>query len=303
MTDLIGTVGLENILNQAGIDYESQDFEAIYSELEASGNHDRTTKELEKAIYEYFERMELPLEPTVYDYLVLSLRPKDLIATFNWDPLLLQAYRRNSNVKDLPKLAFLHGNVAVGLCITDQRSGPQGARCSVCRQTFSRSRLLYPVREKDYSGPFIDNEWSTLKAYLASAYFLTIFGYSAPLTDIKARNLFLCTWKRNPIREQAEIDLIDTRLKSDLVSSWADFIVREHYGVTKLFRDSYLGLHPRRSCEAFAAAYLMNDPWHDTAFPSFDSLADLQLWVQPLVHEERQHAEDGTLFRPPDAPS
>jgi hypothetical protein len=35
--------------------------------------------------------MEIPDHVTLYDELLLTLRSKDLIATFNWDPLLLQA--------------------------------------------------------------------------------------------------------------------------------------------------------------------------------------------------------------------
>jgi hypothetical protein len=33
--------------------------------------------------------LELPDHPTVYDHLLLSLRKKDAIFTFNWDPFLL----------------------------------------------------------------------------------------------------------------------------------------------------------------------------------------------------------------------
>jgi hypothetical protein len=54
---------------------------------------------------------KLPNEPTIYDHLVLSLRPKDLIATFNWDPFLYQAFVRNGHVGDMPYLAFLHGTM------------------------------------------------------------------------------------------------------------------------------------------------------------------------------------------------
>ena len=45
-------------------------------------------REIETRVDEYFADLELPGHPTIYDRLVLSLREKDLIATFNWDPFL-----------------------------------------------------------------------------------------------------------------------------------------------------------------------------------------------------------------------
>lgn len=46
--------------------------------------------------------IQIPERPTIYDQLLLNLRPKDLIATFNWDPLISQAYKRNKDEFDLP---------------------------------------------------------------------------------------------------------------------------------------------------------------------------------------------------------
>ena len=43
---------------------------------------------------EYFSKLELPDHPTIYDYRLLSLRKKDVIATFNWDPFLWLACHR-----------------------------------------------------------------------------------------------------------------------------------------------------------------------------------------------------------------
>jgi len=74
-------------------------------------------KDLEKRVYSCFKSLKIPSEPTVYDYLLISLRKKDLIATFNWDDLLLQARKCVSVItNDIPALYFLHGNVDVGYC-------------------------------------------------------------------------------------------------------------------------------------------------------------------------------------------
>lgn len=78
--------------------------------------------ELENVIRSYMSEFQLPDEPTIYDFLVMSLTNKDLIATFNWDPFLVQAIARAQQyTNNIPQVAFLHGNVAVGY--------PEG-RCS-----------------------------------------------------------------------------------------------------------------------------------------------------------------------------
>ena len=94
----------------------------------------------------YFESLRIPAQPTFYDYLVLSLREKDVIATFNWDPLLLQAYRRNSPIRRLPQLAFLHGNVGLGICTNDKRKGHLGKVCGQCKNPFSLFDWIYGRR-------------------------------------------------------------------------------------------------------------------------------------------------------------
>ena len=59
---------------------------------------------------------------------------------------------------------------------------------------------------------------------------------------------------------------------------------------------SYLFQHPRRSCDAFAAATLMCNPWQDNPFPAFGSLAELQDWVGPLIDEETRLDEKAEPF-------
>lgn len=92
------------------------DFEKLYSNISNDDSLLSVKKIIDKKVYEYFYEMNIPNKPTLYDYLILSLRKKDLIATFNWDPLLLKTMRRHSKIVNLPNVAFLHGNVAVGVC-------------------------------------------------------------------------------------------------------------------------------------------------------------------------------------------
>ena len=67
-------------------------------ELDERGRKESNCKEvkveLEATIREYMSSFELPNKATIYDFLVLSLTSKDLIATFNWDPFLVQALSR-----------------------------------------------------------------------------------------------------------------------------------------------------------------------------------------------------------------
>ncbi|HTD42335.1 MAG TPA: hypothetical protein VK671_17010, partial [Mucilaginibacter sp.] len=127
MNDFITVVGLQDIVSKIPGAFVNSNFELLYSQLHSSDPNSEIVKEIEKRISDYFCNMELPDEPTIYDYLMLSLRGKDLIATFNWDPFLFQAYNRNLEfTKDLPRLSFLHGNVAIGYNAEAKRSGPAG---------------------------------------------------------------------------------------------------------------------------------------------------------------------------------
>src|SRR5277367_2879167 len=86
MNDLIECVGIGEIIRESGND-PAANFEAIYSRLHRDGQT-AVLEKLDAEIRSYFSAIILPEEPTLYDYLILSLRPKDTIVTFNWDPLL-----------------------------------------------------------------------------------------------------------------------------------------------------------------------------------------------------------------------
>ena len=94
MNGMISKLGLDDLLADVKLDTKSENIEDIYSELYMKPEYAEVVKELEKRLYEYFDSFEIPDTPTVYDFLILSLTEKDVIATFNWDPLLVQAYVR-----------------------------------------------------------------------------------------------------------------------------------------------------------------------------------------------------------------
>jgi len=172
MADLIDTVGLRPMLESVGIHTSVIDFESLYDDLATSGDHDDVVAQIESTVRDYFQQLRIPDAATVYDYLLLSLRPKDLIATFNWDPLLAQAFCRHEGLISMPQLAFLHGNVAIGFCEEHRTSGWHDDSCRVCGRPFSLSPLLFPVKDKNYaSQPSIRSQWALLERELEKAYF------------------------------------------------------------------------------------------------------------------------------------
>ena len=287
MMELVDYIGLRPLLLSDGIQTDGTDFEILYDRLATSGKYKTLVTEIENRVYDYFSQLKLPDSVTLYDKLVLGLREKDLIASFNWDPFLAQAWERNSRSVKLPKIVFLHGNVSIGICRKHRTKNFVGSQCSTCGNEMEPTPLLYPVSMKNYnSDPFISGEWNTLQLFLQQAYLLTIFGYAAPITDIEARDLLLNAWRENRSFELADVEIIDIKPPHELSSTWNQFFCREHYGFCRDFNNSDICMHPRRSCEAFAMATLQNDPWQENPFPKLSNLESLQRWSRILWEEE-----------------
>jgi hypothetical protein len=151
----------------------------------------------------------LPDEPTIYDYILLSLKENDVIATFNWDPFLVQSYQRvNKITTKLPKIFFLHGTVSLGRCEKHLIVDNLFKTCPKCGQKLSRIKLLYPTEQKDYiSNDYIKEQWDAVQFYLKKANGITIFGYAAPKSDIAAIELLQHGWGLNSERIMEEIDI------------------------------------------------------------------------------------------------
>jgi hypothetical protein len=292
MWNIVDVLGLGPLLDEAGITEHRDNFERLYSDLVAAGLHADLVTKIDQAIFDYFAGMELPEEPTLYDHLVLSLRNKDIIATFNWDPFLVQAVARNGDPKTLPNLLFLHGNTAIGYCLDHKpiRLGNRGHYCPVCGKPFQDSRLLYPVGEKDYNkDPFIAKGWEVLHHYLKSAYVVTTFGYSAPTTDVEAVGLLKSAWGDPQERELEEIEIIDIKDEEILYQTWEPFIHTHHYQTTSSFYESIIGRSPRRSCEAMWTT-LMEAVFIDAnPVPRDASWEELREFYTVLLEDEQNH--------------
>jgi hypothetical protein len=294
MANFVDVVGLRPLFRELGLDPASGNLEEIYDTLAQDPRRKADRERLEAAIFDYFAGMKIPDKVTLYDELLLTLRAKDIIATFNWDPLLVQAYIRNQHLGHLPRIVFLHGNVAIGYCERDRVKGYHNQRCRVCRQPLTRSPLLYPIRDKQYkANPFIAGEWSEIQDHLRYGYILTIIGYGAPASDVNARDLMMEAWGKNGTQELAEIEIVDIRPRRQLVKSWSDFIVRQHYGVMRTARRGLAFHYPRRSCDAFAFATLQNDPWRTRRLPRFRKLTSLHVWLAQLMTDEMMYEQEG----------
>lgn len=290
MKDLVEVVGLTRLLEKAGIAAYNNNFEELYSRIYAEEKLQGLLREIENKIYHYFSSLELPDQPTLYDHLVLSLREKDLIATFNWDPFLFQALKRNHHVAEMPKPVFLHGTVGIGYCMRHKGSKVGGfpGRCSVCGGNYEKSPLLFPIEKHYANNPFIKMAWDILQDYIKDAFILTIFGYSAPVSDIEAVSLMRNAWDDSYHTANLElIEIIDTEDKRRLRKRWEDFAGQRWCHPYKSFYHSYIAKHPRRSCEA------LWQPWFELKFlqprriTRTAKFTKLWRWYKPLVEAEK----------------
>jgi len=285
MSDCVEILALRAALVEWGFDPE-RNLEDIFTEVFAAGEMARV-KFLQQRIGEYFSGLQIGDRPTLYDHLVLSLRKKDFVATFNWDPLLLQAYRRNSRF-DLPQLLFLHGNVEVGYCEKDRTAGNLDARCNKCKRPFSPCPLLYPVGRKDYAkNSFIASQWQTFRRVLGHTFMVTIFGYSGPRTDQEALAVMSTAWGAPERRELEQSCFITKQREEEVLSNFSEFIHSHHREIDESFYDSWIARHPRRTGEAWWNQYLEAKFLPDNPIPENVDFPELWSFFRPFIEPER----------------
>lgn len=298
MNNFIEELDMGAILDGVRLHTTSTNLEDIYSEL-----HDRTDctevrETLEHRIYDYFRCLELPDQATIYDLLILSLRPKDCIATFNWDGLLVDAYNRVKKITGhLPNLIFLHGNVNVCYCPNCDSYGNKRETCPRCKKKTIIPKLLYPIKHKDYtSDPFIKRQWEDFEAYLEDCSILTIFGYSAPKTDVEAIEKLQKAFARlydNRFLDHIEIIEKPGFNRTEISDAWLELSshTHEHISLMESFYDSYLAQFPRRSIEGYFKSNI--EGWWGDPTISFTRditiLDAVHTLIQPLIEGERMN--------------
>jgi hypothetical protein len=289
MDDLIEKLDLVHDLDSAGVTWRARNFEDVYGSIYSIAGYTDLVHKIETRVRSYFGLLELPDKPTIYDYLVLSLREKDVIATFNWDPFLFQACMRNHDKAPMPKVLFLHGCAIIGHCWEHKKQGFVGAVCPQCTQRYAPTRLLYPVADKDYvSDAYIGSQWKTLKAAMDAAFVLTIFGYGAPTTDKAAIDLMSIAWGRSEDRSLEEMEMIDIKNEDELTDTWDRFIHSHHYQTTDDYFESLLAKHPRRTCEAMWQSLVEARFREANCVEKLDTFDELWRWFEPLLAAERK---------------
>jgi hypothetical protein len=263
-------------------------FESTFSWIKKTGLFPSQLSNIETLIKNYFLDMELPDTPTIYDYLVLGLRKKDIIATFNWDPFLMQAHRRNRNIADLPDIRFLHGCVAFRTCKEHDILGGLYEECPECHCDLIGGSLFFPDENKDYTkDELIYRDWLAVNEKLQKAFHLTIFGYSGPATDYNARRLLLDGWKQQTLlRDISHVEIIDIEGKDFLLKSWEEFFPHYHNMIIQDFWESSIALWPRRTFEWKLSASRYGIPSEKVGPLRTDSLDELQEWFKQLADAE-----------------
>ncbi len=290
MQDFIKTLDFEDSINPLKINFKSMNFEDFYNLLTEKEEYKKIREELERKVYDYFKKIKIPKEPTIYDYLFLSLRKKDIVATFNWDPLIVQAYYRNKNFIQLPELVFLHGNVRMGYCKKHDKLGLNEIDCPICKKRLEPTRLLYPIKEKNYGeDEFISKQWKILYDYIEHAFMITIFGYSAPKSDVRAIDIMKKAWGKLNDRNLEQIELINIVPKDELLKTWKEFIHTHHYEIHNDFFESWIAKHPRRTGEAFYNQYILGNIIEDNPIQRKKTLNEIWIWIQEIINVEKDN--------------
>lgn len=286
LKDIHKVLGLTEMLAQYHFsDAEMQDFEMLYSAIYGRTEFVGLQKELEYAIGEYFRKLEIPDEVTYYDYLILSLTSKDVIISFNWDPFLMQAYRRNLSVGNLPGLIFPHGNAGVGICHRCNVLGYANCLCPNCLKELKQMPLLYPVGQKNYNDkPVIKSQWRMAAEKLERAAGITVYGYGAPITDREVVDLLKVAYSKSHIRDIAPFTIINLpENRDEQMERWAEFFEPRMMLYCGNIEDSLLWGNPRVSLEALFDSILQQHPRAVMRpFSKFERLSELQEFAKTI---------------------
>ena len=290
MADLVEIVGLQPLIATAGREYATENnFEVIYGRLALEPGCADLVKEMERRVDSYFATLSLPNHATIYDRLLVSLRPTDAVFTFNWDPFLFDAYQRNHGAVPLPEIFFLHGNVRIGACLKHDTWGARKDFCPECLEPLTDVPLLYPISRKNYStDPYIRRNWDAAKVLFKDAFTLTIFGYGAPASDQDAVALLRTAWLARSDRTFEHIEIVDIARQSFLHDHWSAFAPTYHYRVARTFEQSRLARWPRRSRESLLYPMTQGMPCEDFPLPTTDSLAALQEYAAQIAQHENR---------------
>lgn len=294
MSDFIDVVGLRSLLEAEAPGFlkriDDHNFEVVYSALSDVPELHELCRTVEQTVRAYFAGMRLPDTATIYDRLVLALRPTDSIFTFNWDPFLFDALERNRLALPPPRAHYLHGCVRVAKCAKHPHdAGREGNECPTCAAPLEAVPLLYPVAKKDYSGnSFIAGEWEAASEAFAQGLVLTIYGYGAPTSDAVAKQRLKAAWTALSRREMEHVELIDRPgMDTDVLTErWRPLTPTLHFQFLDAFADSHIARWPRRSSESWFYPMAEGKVCADFPLPATDDLGELQAYCERIAEHE-----------------
>jgi hypothetical protein len=129
-------------------------------------------------------------------------------------------------------------------------------------------------------------QWKELRNDMTDAFMFTVFGYSAPRSDVGAINLLKEGWGSPEQRSMEETEIIDIKDEDELTKVWDSFIHSHHYSVSTDFFESVLARHPRRTGEMYMAQIVNGLCAEGNPVPKHASFSELQAWFQQLLDAE-----------------
>lgn len=296
MDGFVKNMGLSHIMEGVELHTTSENLEDIYTELCNRDDMIHLRYCLEEGIVSKMKEYILPDEPTAYDYLIASLKGGDVIVSFNWDNLLIQAYNRILDImpmrdeRRMPNLVFVHGNVGMGYCEEcGMPSAIQLRTCKKCGGKIKESKLLYPVKNKGYNkDKNIYRSWNNFLSEIPNAGMITIFGYACPQSDVEAREAMIRAYSSRPHNLES-IDIIDLKPKDEVYDNWRDILKYNNYhaNIVEDFSVSQLAKYPRRSVEGYVNTNLKGC-WNESTIQLTckESFKELEDKLRPLIYDE-----------------
>ncbi len=174
-------------------------------------------------------------------------------------------------------------------------AGPAGWTSKATGHEYPPTQLLYPVTQKNYNDDeFIAREWERLERCLKQARRVTIFGYSAPETDVEAMELMSAAWGNPGQKNMEQFEFIDILLEDVLTQRWNRLIFEGHYECHTTYFQSSLAFYPRRTGESFMHQYFARTEHEMMQEPNpvpahFETLEEMWDWHQPLIMAENEH--------------
>ena len=293
-----GVADLLKEAKEAGAEI-SANFETTYAGIRSSGPLDDLADRLEAAVREYFSGLRIPESATIYDHLCLALRPKDLIASFNWDPLLEQARRRQAEIAGFdagPRIVYLHGNTEMFRCDSCGLDSPTPTACDHCDGEVRASSLLFPSPSKDYSDHA--KQWKAFSTALSEAKMFTVFGYSAPATDAEAVGLLREAWGNLDVKYTEWLEIIGrpgagTAGMERSRETWKEFIpFVTHVTQLESFYECTIAEYPRRTIEHWSDVHVHGRFTEFEPVPQRKDRYATHAWYEELMQFEDAPASE-----------